>query len=88
MGRPSNALAVSTKVRGGAVCVRDLYDLMEWPGLHRDGEISIASVEDQMRWYVAQGLLPQPVDLSHFVDLSYVRAAAAQLGPYTGPGGY
>jgi hypothetical protein len=56
--------------------------------LHRDGEISMASVEDQMRWYVAQGLLPQPVDLNRFVDLSYIRAAAAQLGPYTGPGGY
>ena len=48
----------------------------------------MASIEDQMRWYVDQGLLPQPVNLARFVDLSYIRAAAAQLGPYPGPGGY
>ena len=85
---PNRAEVIDILVDRTAVKERRLYDLMAWPGLHRDGEISVASVEDQMRWYVAQGLLPQPVDLSHFVDLSNIRAAAAQLGPYTGPGGY
>ncbi len=87
-GGPNRAEVVDILVDRTPVKDRRLYDLMEWPGLHRDGEISVPSIEDQMRWYVDQGLLPQPVDLSRFVDLSYIRAAAAQLGPYTGPGGY
>lgn len=87
-GGPNRAEVVDILIDRTPVKDRRLYDLMEWPGLHRDGEISVASIEDQMRWYVDQGLLPQPVNLSRFVDLSYIRAAAAQLGPYTGPGGY
>ena len=87
-GGPNRAEVIDILIDRTAVKERRLYDLMEWPGLHRDGEISVPSVQDQMRWYVEQGLLPQPVNLSRFVDLSYIRAAAAQLGPYTGSGGY
>jgi NitT/TauT family transport system substrate-binding protein len=87
-GGPNRGEVVDTLIDRTAVKDRRLYDLMEWPGLHRNGEISMDSIEDQQRWYLAQGLLSQALDVGRFVDLSYINAAAAQLGPYSGPGGY
>lgn len=85
---PNRAEVIDVLIDRTVVKDRRLYDFMEWPGLHRDGELSVASIESQQRWYLAQGLLNQTVDINRFIDLSFIRTAAVQLGPYSGPGGY
>ena len=53
-----------------------------WPALDPDGRINVPSMQDDMDWFVAHGMVRTPVDLSRYLDLSFADAAVAQLGPY------
>lgn len=87
-GGANRAEVIDILVEHTPVKDRALYDFMSWPGLHRNGELSIDSIVDQQQWYASHGQLPRPADVTRFIDLSYISAAATQLGPYSGPGGY
>lgn len=39
----------------------------------RDGKVGIESLADQMKWFVANGYMPQEVPVEKVVDLSFLR---------------
>jgi hypothetical protein len=47
-----------------------------------DGKVNLASLEDQMRWYVQTGDVPAPVDVAGLVDEAPAAAATSRLGAY------
>jgi NitT/TauT family transport system substrate-binding protein len=59
-----------------------LYDKMAYTALDPAGKVNIASLDDQMRWFVQAGMLAGPVDVSSLVDPSLAEQAVAKLGPY------
>jgi NitT/TauT family transport system substrate-binding protein len=59
--------------------------LLERTGLHAvdpDGRVSFAALEADYRWYVAQGLMSDVIDLRQVIDNQFVDYAVQQLGPY------
>jgi NitT/TauT family transport system substrate-binding protein len=59
-----------------------LYDKMAYTHLDPDGKIDVASLDDQMHWFVTVGLLSAPVNVSSLVDASLAQQAVAKLGAY------
>lgn len=53
-----------------------------WPAIDPDGRINVQSVQDDLDWFVREGLVRTPVDLNRYIDMSFADAAVAQLGPY------
>src|SRR5712692_220897 len=74
----------AVEILAKAVPVADpaVYDKMAYTAISPDGKTNIASLDDQMRWYVKAGLLPAPVDLATLVDASLAEQAVAKLGAY------
>ncbi len=48
-------------------------------GLNDDGDISKASLEEDLKWYVQKGFVKQAPKLDELIDMSYAKAASAQL---------
>lgn len=67
-----------------ALPVKDarLYDEMGFDWIDPDGKVNVASLEDQMRWYVETGEVAMPTDMATLVDASLAEAAVARLGAY------
>jgi len=59
-----------------------LYDEMGFPLIDPNGNLNLASIDDQMNWFVKAGKLRDTVDLAQVVDLSFARDAVARLGAY------
>jgi NitT/TauT family transport system substrate-binding protein len=51
-------------------------------GLNPDGNVNTDSIGAYQDFYLKLGTQTQRIDLSQLVDLSFVKAAAAKLGPY------
>jgi NitT/TauT family transport system substrate-binding protein len=64
--------------------IRDasLYPRMRHIGINPDGYLNRPGMEDDLDWYLAQGLMQQRIDLDTLLDYSFVEAAVAKLGPY------
>jgi NitT/TauT family transport system substrate-binding protein len=60
----------------------DLYDRMGFAYVDPDGRVDEASIVDQLQWYMQQGMVPEPVDLTQIVDLSFADLAVQHLGRY------
>ncbi len=61
--------------------IKDLsiYPAMVPNYIHPDAEISLESLEADQALWVAQGHMPQPVDLSRAIDLQYLQEALRRL---------
>lgn len=59
-----------------------LYQEMGFPLIDPNGGLNLASVDDQMNWFVKAGDLRDPIDLDQVVDESFAREAVARLGSY------
>jgi len=59
-----------------------LYDRMVFQGIDPDGRVNRESIEGDMRYYVATGQLPAPVDLDQLLDSRFTDYAVQVLGPY------
>jgi NitT/TauT family transport system substrate-binding protein len=73
---------IDALVRRTPVKNRALYDQMTLAGLHPDGRMNLASFDQQQDWFLSTGTQQGRVDLTQYIDLQHVEAAAAQLGPY------
>ena len=51
-------------------------------GLDPDQLVSLESLEKTQAFFITHKMLKAPVDLSKLVDLSFAKAAVAELGPY------
>jgi NitT/TauT family transport system substrate-binding protein len=60
----------------------DLYERMGFAYVDPDGRVDEASIADQLQWYVQQGMVPEPVDLTQVLDPSFADFAVQRLGPY------
>jgi NitT/TauT family transport system substrate-binding protein len=59
-----------------------LYERMEMPGLNPDGEVNVDSLREDYEFWLANGYQEERVTVTDLVDLSFVRHAVQQLGPY------
>jgi len=59
-----------------------LYDKMSYTAMDPNGKVNVASLDDQMRWFVSAGLLQAPVDVSTLMDATLAEQAVAKLGAY------
>jgi NitT/TauT family transport system substrate-binding protein len=80
-GSPAWQEVVDTLIKNTGVKDRPIYDRMVLPGLDADALVNVETLRLSQDWWVDRGLQTEKIDLDRAVDLSYVRAAAAQLGP-------
>jgi NitT/TauT family transport system substrate-binding protein len=59
-----------------------LYDRIQLHSVNPDGHINVAALETDYRWYVAQGLIGDIVNLGQLVDGQFVDYALQQVGRY------
>ena len=59
---------------------RPLYDQMAMPGINPNGRVNQASIEEDLRAYLATGQVKQTVDVNKVVDNSFADAAVRALG--------
>ena len=59
-----------------------LYERYQLPAVNPDGHINVAALEEDYRWYVAQGLIGDGVNVAQLVDGQFVDYALRQVGPY------
>jgi NitT/TauT family transport system substrate-binding protein len=58
------------------------YERYQLPAVNPDGHINVAALDADYRWYVAQGLIGDGVNVAQLVDGQFVDYALRQLGPY------
>ena len=54
-----------------------------WPAIDPNGRINLQSVQDDLDWFLREGLVRAPIELSRYVDMSFADTAAAQLGSFS-----
>ena len=59
-----------------------LYGKMVFPGLHPNGNLNLAGMEYDAKWWAANGRMKELVDPAKLVDMSYAEHAIRQLGAY------
>jgi NitT/TauT family transport system substrate-binding protein len=79
--RPDGRAEIAaTLARYTAVTDTSLYERMALPNFSPNGDMDLAVLDDQRRWYVEQGNAPASVALSQAVDTSFAEFAVRQLG--------
>jgi NitT/TauT family transport system substrate-binding protein len=58
------------------------YERYQLPTVNPDGHLNVAALEADYRWYVAQGLIDDGVNVAQLVDGQFVDAALRQIGPF------
>jgi NitT/TauT family transport system substrate-binding protein len=56
---------------------------MVFPGLEPNGELNVAGMEADVKWWVSAGRMKQSVPVAKLVDPSYAKDAVKKLGPHT-----
>jgi NitT/TauT family transport system substrate-binding protein len=74
--------AIQLLIERTALKQRELYDRITSPLIDPNGELNQASMVAEQEYYVRRGCQQQMVDLAQVVDLSFINAAVARLGPY------
>lgn len=62
-----------------------IYRKVTPTGMNPDGNVNIASLEHDLAFYTAQGLVKEKVNIGDLVDMSFARTAVNSLGPYKKP---
>ena len=55
--------------------------------LHPDGDVNVDGLATDLAFIKTLGLVKSNVAVTDIVDMSFARAAAAELGPYKGRAG-
>jgi NitT/TauT family transport system substrate-binding protein len=76
------AEVVAVLARHTALTDPAAYDRVVMPWINPDGEFGLNGYDYVQDYFVRHGLIPRPVDLTQFVDNSFVRYAVQTLGPY------
>jgi NitT/TauT family transport system substrate-binding protein len=76
------AAVVQALIRHTPVKDPAVYDQMTPTGFNPDGYMNVESMAADQEWFLAQGRLPQRVDLGTVVDHQYVDYALSRLGRY------
>ncbi len=73
---------VEILAKHGTIKDPGMYGRMIPPGLSPDGALNMASIEQEVEWYVERGFIRERPNLAEIVDGSFVGAALERLGPY------
>jgi ABC-type nitrate/sulfonate/bicarbonate transport system substrate-binding protein len=76
----SELIAILTK--NTTVKNAELYDRMKLPGLDPNGTLNVAGMAEDMKFFVAEGRMKEPIDINKIVDTTYTEAAVKKLGEY------
>jgi NitT/TauT family transport system substrate-binding protein len=60
----------------------ELYKKMVFPGLHPNGSLNVVGMQNDVKWWVANGRMKEVVDTARLMDTSYADNAVKELGPY------
>jgi NitT/TauT family transport system substrate-binding protein len=60
-----------------------VYDRMVLPAIDPNGELNVASIQEALDQFVADGDVKAKIDLGKVVDLSFIKYAQEVLGRYT-----
>ena len=66
---------------------RDLIKTVIPTALHPDGEVNVDGLARDLAFIKTLGLVKSDIAVADIVDMSFARAAAAELGPYNGRAG-
>lgn len=80
-GKGKNEI-IDILAKHNAVKDKAVLDQVVPVGLHPDAALNVQSLKDDAQWFVEQGYLKSPPEMSTIVDLSYVEHAKEVLGPY------
>jgi len=72
-----NILMTHTKVKD-----RETYNKVVKVGLHHDAMLNVDTMKHDAKWLFDKGYLKQMPDVEKIADISYVKNAVLQLGPY------
>jgi NitT/TauT family transport system substrate-binding protein len=61
---------------------RAVYDRMVLPGIDPNGELNVASIQEALNQFVADGDVKDKLDLGRIVDQSFIKYAQSVLGWY------
>jgi NitT/TauT family transport system substrate-binding protein len=61
---------------------RNLFKSMIPNGISPDGAVNKESLAEDLRFFVAEGLIEKPVKVNDVLDMSFVDNAVKKLGPY------
>jgi NitT/TauT family transport system substrate-binding protein len=81
-GKAPREELVSILVKHTSVKNPDLYKKMVFPGLDPNGKLNAAGMQEDVKWWAANGRMKEPVEVSRLIDTSYTDYAVKQLGPY------
>lgn len=70
----------ATLSRYTSVTDNSLYARMALPNFSANGDVDLATLDEQRRWYVEQGSVPSSVELSLALDSSFAELAVRELG--------
>lgn len=79
-GGPQRADVIDILAKHTTLKAKPLYDRIEWSYMDPNAQISIASLEDQEKWYERRGQLEKPVKVSTMIDTRFLDEALAKLG--------
>jgi NitT/TauT family transport system substrate-binding protein len=54
-------------------------------GISPDGAVNKESLAEDLRFFIAEGLIEKPVKVDDVLDMSFVDNAVKKLGPYQKP---
>jgi len=79
----ARAIAVKALIAHTPLKDASLYDKMSFQHVDPSGGINVQCLQDMQDFFVAAGEQQKAVDLNSVIDLSFVKAAAAKLPPYS-----
>jgi NitT/TauT family transport system substrate-binding protein len=81
-GGPNRAEMIDVMMKHKVVTDRALVERMHWQARDPDGEIAVASVDNQQTFYKDEGIIKQAAARDRLVNTSCAKAAAKELGPF------
>jgi NitT/TauT family transport system substrate-binding protein len=79
-GGPQRPGVVEILAKYTTLTAKPLYDRIEWSYMDPNAQLSIASLEDQEKWYEQRGQIETPVDVAAMIDRRFLDDALGQLG--------
>ena len=79
-GGPERAEVVAILTRHTSLKDPALFERIQWSYMDPNGDLELASLQDQVDWFASQGSLAERIDVAAMVDSHFLGAAQAKLG--------
>ena len=79
-GGPQRDAVVDILTKHTTLKAKPLYDRIQWSYIDPNGQLIVASLEDQEKWYERRGQIEKPVKVADMIDTRFLDEALAKLG--------